>query len=961
MKRHKDITTYTGSALALAIGMMVWAAPAFAQQAPASDDSEDAADIIVTGTSIRGVAPTGANLISVDAKALEATGSQTVSDALRTVPSLSNAGATGQGPTVAFYQPSIHNLGASASNSTLVLIDGHRGPTGGTNHTFLDPNIIPPMMLERVEVLPEGASSIYGSDAVAGVVNFITRKRFDGLRMNGQFVVTDGTHGYSAGLMAGKTWDTGSAVFAYNHSFQGALAARDRPFTYPDQSDRGGTSFLNFNCGPATLQPGGSGPIYTSATSGVSVTNTPANAPCTNWNYSDLIGSEDRHQVMGKITLDMTDDLTVGLDMVYARRRNETIQSAGTLQATAFRTGAQGNPFFTVPAGYAGTSNSQTIRWDATDLVGPARGFTGSDSMYASFTANYRITENWDFDFLASAGRDESSSWSEGMINGSVANLALNGTTNGGGNMNAISIPGTDVIVLNLPLTAANALDVWNPGASNRTSQAVRDRLLDNENLLRNTSGYQQVRGSISGSLLELPAGPIKLAIGGELYRTQLSQFVTRANNSGPASSGSQQLLFKFDREVYSAFGELNVPVISAEMGVPLVQKLDLSVAGRYDHYSDFGSTSNPKFAFGWEVNDSLRFRGNYSTSFVAPPLTVVGDRFGAFGTAGWNSVTNNLVVPIAAYPDLALMGIPGCNATSTTCNIASLEGIQVTSSDLDVGAQDGSGWSLGFDFKPEFLPGFRASGTFWDTKFTGGITGPNIGNVVNTASANFLLNFYPGGATPAQIAQFTNGIPQRSSLPGTTSYIFRSLGGNWLNLSIQGIDYSIDYVHQTENLGTFHLGVVGTEFLKFTQSFGSGESYDILNTTGNNTTFPSIATQIRGTLGWQNDSLSVDLFANYTGNYTNWSGNSVTPITRDPIGNPSGGGDKVDANLTFDANFVYTIPENGILSGAQLSISGRNIFDKKPPFYNGTNGYDPLAGNPFGRTITFGLRFDLF
>ncbi len=66
-----------------------------------------------------------------------------------------------------------------------MLIDGHRGPTGGTNHTFLDPNIVPNIMLERVEVLAEGASSIYGSDAVAGVINFITRKRFDGIQAEG--------------------------------------------------------------------------------------------------------------------------------------------------------------------------------------------------------------------------------------------------------------------------------------------------------------------------------------------------------------------------------------------------------------------------------------------------------------------------------------------------------------------------------------------------------------------------------------------------------------------------------------------------------------------------------------------------------------------------------------------------------------------------------------------------------
>src|SRR5690606_34502826 len=122
--------------------------------------------IVVTGTSIRGVAPVGSNLVTMSAEALAATGAQTVTGALESVPSLS--GAAGQGQTSAFYQPSIHQLGASASNSTLVLVDGHRGPTGGTNHTFIDPNMIPYNMVQRVDVLAEGASSVYGSDAVAG-------------------------------------------------------------------------------------------------------------------------------------------------------------------------------------------------------------------------------------------------------------------------------------------------------------------------------------------------------------------------------------------------------------------------------------------------------------------------------------------------------------------------------------------------------------------------------------------------------------------------------------------------------------------------------------------------------------------------------------------------------------------------------------------------------------------------
>jgi iron complex outermembrane receptor protein len=947
------------SVLALSAAAFVPAA-AFAQAAPADDTALE--EVVVTGTSIRGVAPVGSNLISVGTEDLKATGAAIVTQALATVPALSNFGATVQGGTGAHYQPSIHSLGASASNSTLVLIDGHRGPTGGTNHTFLDPNIIPFSMVERVEVLAEGASATYGSDAVAGVINFITRKRYDGLQMTAQTSLMDGAKpGYTVGLVTGSNWDSGSVVFGASYSLQSALKNSARDWTYPDLRSRGGTNFLGFNCGPASLQPGGQSLIFLNASSTAGVANNAANGACTNWDVTDRVGDEERHNVMAKITQELTENLTVGLDMVYGRRRNDTRQGQPSVQATVFQTGAQANPFFTRPAGYTGTNTTQTIRWDPTQLFGPQHNLTGSDSMYASFTAGYRFNDNWNFDFLAAAGRDESFNNNTNQINGSVANLALNGTTNGGGSLTAISIPGTNVVVTNLPLTTANALDVWNGAATNRTSQAVRDRLLDNDNTLRNTSGFQQVRGIVNGTLFELPAGAVKIAVGGELLRTQLDQFVARSNNSGPASSGSQQLNFAFDRKVYSAFVEANVPLVSPEMSIPMMRRFDVNLSYRYDHYDDFGETTNPRVAFNWDVIEGLRFRGNYSTSFVAPPLTVLGDEFGAFATAGWNAVTNNVPVSPAAYPLLTQMGIAGCTSASATCNISSLQGIQVTSGDTQTGAQEGKGWSLGFDWNPTWLPGLRTQATYWSTTFEGGVTGPNIGNVVNTSSANFLLTFYPQCATDAQLNQFAQGIPQRTTAPACTQYIFRSLNSNWLNLHVEGIDYSVQYTHATDTMGDFRVGVTGTEFTKYTQSFGSGETYDILNTTGNNGQFPSVGTTWRGNLGWTMGPVSADLFANYTGEYKNWSGSSVTPITRDAIGNPSGGGDKVKSSVLFDANLSYEVGL-GLAEPVEFSIAVRNVFDKKPPFYNNNSGgYDQFMANPFGRRVTLGVTAKFF
>ena len=144
-------------------------------------------DIIVTGTAIRGVAPIGSNLVSVGAPTIEKTAPVNLSQLVNTVPSISTAGSLAQGENAfSYYSPQIHSLAGSSSNTTLVIVDGLRLPGGGTQFNQTDPNIIPVSAIQRVEVLADGASSVYGSDAVAGVFNFITRRTFDLFESNVQ-------------------------------------------------------------------------------------------------------------------------------------------------------------------------------------------------------------------------------------------------------------------------------------------------------------------------------------------------------------------------------------------------------------------------------------------------------------------------------------------------------------------------------------------------------------------------------------------------------------------------------------------------------------------------------------------------------------------------------------------------------------------------------------------------------
>ncbi len=177
-------------------------------------------------------------MITVGRAEIEASGAQTLAQVLRSVPAVtgfgsSGAGAVGQGGGGAggfqsfdgagSYTPTIHGLGASASNGTLILIDGHRLPLSGINHTLADPSVIAPLAIERVEILPDGASAVYGSDAVAGVLNFITRRKYDGFEGNLQASFGDGYDTQSAGFITGLSGELGSAMFTYNYSTRGNL------------------------------------------------------------------------------------------------------------------------------------------------------------------------------------------------------------------------------------------------------------------------------------------------------------------------------------------------------------------------------------------------------------------------------------------------------------------------------------------------------------------------------------------------------------------------------------------------------------------------------------------------------------------------------------------------------------------------------------------------------------------
>ncbi|TPG21717.1 TonB-dependent receptor [Sphingomonas koreensis] len=929
-----------------------------------------APDIVVTGTSIRGVAPVGSNLVSVGRDDIEATNAQTAQQILKTVPAVTGLGSPGQGgfgssDGSGANAPTIHGLGASASNSTLILIDGHRLPLTGINHTVGDPNLVPSIAIERVEVLPDGASSIYGSDAVAGVINFITRKHYNGFEASGQIGLADHYATYNGNLLWGKGWGDGSALIAYSYSNRTALRGRDRPYTWADHTDQGGTNFDSFQCGPATIQPTGTNDIYNYPYNGAPITNSQNNAMCDSSQVADLLPSETRNSVFARIQQDVSDKLSFNADLTYSDRRDHAAISRGGVNATIFGPGSgkgdQINPFFVAPDGTDATS--ETVRFNADNLLGPgAYTDSGARTFMADAELDYAFSDNYHFTLGGTFGSDDSRQQSVGALCSSCAYLAINGTTNGSGSLTTPSIPGTSTIITNLPLTPENALDVFDPYASNLTSAGVIGDLTDSTSTALAHQTIADVRAKFDGDLFNLPGGALRFALGAEYTRYTLHQDITRPNNTGPATNGSSTLNLDYNRDVKSAYAEVLVPLVGADMGVPLMESLQLDLSGRYDHYSDFGSTTNPKAALDWVVTHGLKLRANYAESFVAPSLTSIGSGGGITGESGYSQFGQGVVtIPVDRFP--GVIGLPGCPAGSTECQVGSstVTGLLINGGNADLKPQTGQTWSVGADFTPAFVHGLHMSVTYWTNKLKGGVTSPTSALAINSPSLNYLFNFYPGGATQAQIQQAVGDLPQTGAIPGTTYFIYDFRQQNVLNLNISGIDADASY-RFTAGFGSVNVGGSWSHFLKFDQQVGAGSpTFTVLNTVGFNTTFPSIQDQGRFNVGVDAGNFSVEAFVNYTGGFRNYGGSTVTPVDRDAGGYPTGhGGDKVRSYTTVDLHVGYRLPP--FIAGhddarPQLYIDVNNLLDQEPPFYNSAAGYTSFSGNPIGRIVSLGFR----
>jgi len=474
---------------------------------------------------------------------------------------------------------SLRNLG---SERTLVLVNGRRWTTGLDGS--VDLNTIPTAMIERIDILKDGASTIYGSDAIAGVVNIITKQSFDGAEANfykGQYSAGDGER-EAADFTLGTTTDRASLVLGVSYVNEKAVMAGDRKIS------AGGPPF--FSGQSSTGIPGS----YLRNDERYVILNgveTPFDPNVHGYNTAPdnyLLTPNERTSLFAVGSYNVTDNITFRTEAMYNERKSEQLLAAMPVTGQRLSAGSMYNPY-------------------GVDLTGVARRFNETGGR--SFNQNVK---NWHFyggfeGFFEFADRNFDWDVGYGLFNKQRLAEAYGPSAIRDGKAVCLNSAGA-IIAGCAPINPLGGMGSISQEALDYTSFTAHD----SASLV--SKGYY---ANISGEIVQLPAGALGFAAGYE-YRKESGQFDPDAFIASGLSTGNGAAPTKGGYDLDEFFLELSIPVLADLPGAKL---LDFSAATRYSKYSNFGNTTNNKFGFRWKPIDDLMVRGNYSEGFRAPSI----------------------------------------------------------------------------------------------------------------------------------------------------------------------------------------------------------------------------------------------------------------------------------------------------------------------------------------------------
>ena len=702
---------------------------------------------------------------------------------------------------------------------TLVLINGRRVATNGANgirgRNFVDVNMIPAAAIERVEIITDGASAIYGADAVGGVVNFILKSNYQGAEVGTRFAWATGAGDYSersAYVVAGAARSGVRATVSGNWTKNTPLFQKDRPFsrsitgrsaTIAGAIGSGATFPTNF-LDPALNSPRERNPVGTAATA------TTLNALIANGTYpvsnfatiaktfdsarytTLLLGQEQKSAIVSSSADLFGKKLVFFGDAVLGKAKSLFQLPAQTFTFTA----PAGSPFNPLTVAFPRVAFSY--------LPAPIQFTEDSKSTWIAGGLRGELNANWNWEASYTYNRNSITQFQKNVFYTPNLTRAIAGGFDASGNAvagGAFSRVIADFSEVTGKFVIQPALDPFARAA------AVNPAALTNVLGTASVAVFSELSSldfKLVGQPFALPAGRLGLAVGGA-SRTEKVGGQPDENSyvSGPTArrwTGASTFdPFNKGRRVNSGFAEVRVPITSATWNFPGAHALDLSLAYRAEKYDDVGNSRVPKYSLRWQpLDEQLTARYTYGESFSAPALYFL------FGPSN-QSVTTAATVQTA-------LGFPGQAQNFTTNN----PGLKPTTAITR---------SVGFVFSPKALKNFTLSVDYLSADQKGVIGGPGAGVILSATDRlgaaspyvnSVAFNNFPGrpGATfvtqPRQLSDFLrNG--------GLASNIY--LTSNFINLSgvkVRSLDVNAEYELHTRTLGKFSFSTAATFFRSY-------------------------------------------------------------------------------------------------------------------------------------------------
>lgn len=865
-------------------------------------DQPPVRDIIVTGTNIRGERPVGSHLRTITHREIERNGYSTVGQVLQALPgnfggtateqsALSFADRTGTNATLA-TGVNLRGLGADA---TLVLVNGHRIAGSGLLGDFSDVSTIPLSLVNRIEVLMDGASAIYGSDAVGGVVNIILKDRFNGLETGGRLgsVTNGGMREFEAYQIAGTGWKTGSVELSYEFYRQTALAASDRRFARSaDSRSLGGTDHRSIASVPGNIlgfdpTSGALEVAYAIPTGQDGTALKPSDFLPGVTNYGDteigawLTPDQTRHSFYARATQNVGEHVRLSADARYARRTFDS-QASGYL--TAFEI-TDANPWFVSPDG----SSSELIGYAFDHDLGPTLTSGSVDAMAFTAALDADLPKQWHINAYGAYAQEIDHSRTDDIANEVILQEALG----------------------NVPDDPATRYDpardgYFNPyGDESSNSSAVLDAIRGYQSsryINRITTGNVQV----DGPLFDFPGGAAKLAVGANIRRESFAgNLVDFYMSDTPKTSTTGD----YSRTIKAVFGELRLPVIGPNDAIPGFRLLEISAAGRAEWYPDFGSTTNPKVGLDWSPVGGLTIHGTFGTSFRAPNLSEL------------RSETSSGTVLI-----------PNANGGSSVV-------VELTGGNPDLKPERARSWTLGAELKP--VGGLRLNATLFRTLFDRRIDRPVVNDfsqaLIDPDLAPFVQRVSPA-TDPAdydKVAALLAGS-QTGVAIDSVSAIVDARYVNTAETDVKGIDFTLGYSTKV-GADTLSFDANGTFLLAWQQrTTPTSAAIDERNRAGEPVDFRG-----RATAGWHHGAFDGLIGLNYVNAYHD----AVT-------------GARIQSWTTLDARIAWTAAKHSAIGDATVALMVRNLFDADPPFYDSSAGvgYDAANSDATGRFVSLQL-----